>query len=85
MSENADGRRGARTPGRGDFGRVFTGVIASAQSNEVRRDLRRGRRLLADEGIRSFAALTRALPRLRGLAAWTAIRLLEGRGRRSAG
>lgn len=85
VTKNAGGRHGGRRSGRGDFDRVFTDIIASANSSEMRRDLRRGLRLLRNEGIRSFDTLTRALLRLRGLAGWTAIRLLEGRGRRSAG
>jgi HEAT repeat protein len=67
-----------------EFDRVVTHVVASAHAAEIRRDLRRGLRLLSKAGVHSFEALTTAHPCLRGVAGWTAIRLLEERGRRSA-
>lgn len=78
------GRDGKRASGEPDLDRVLADVIASAHSSEMRRDLRRGARILASKGIESFEDLEDALSHLRGVAGWAAVRLLEARGRRSA-
>ncbi len=83
MRKNADGGRGPRTPRR-DFNEGVDSLLASAPSSKLRRDYRRGLRLLRDDGVDSFEKRTRALPHMRGLAGWTAIRLLEQRGRSAA-
>ncbi|WP_248360211.1 HEAT repeat domain-containing protein [Anaeromyxobacter oryzae] len=84
MPKNADSGRRSRKAERSDFDKGVTVLLASAPSSRIRRDYDRGLRLLRNESIRSFATLIRALPHLRGLAGWTAIRLLERRGRRIA-
>jgi len=85
VAESTDNRtRKARASGSGDFDHGVAAVIASARSSEELRDLRRGLRGLSRVGIHSFEALTRALPDLRGLAGWTAVLLLEARGRRAS-
>ena len=68
----------------GELDLAVAALLASAPSPGARRDHQAGLRLLHREGIESFAALTEALPRLRGLARWIAVRLLEGRGRHAA-
>lgn len=83
MRKNAEGRRGPRTLKR-DFNEGVDSLLASAPSSKVRRDYQRGLRLLREGGVNSFEKLTTALTRMRGLAGWTAISLLEQRGRSAA-
>lgn len=66
------------------FGECVAARLASIASPQMRRQYRRGLRILQNQGVHSFAALTRALPGLRGVAAWTGICILEQQGRRAA-
>jgi hypothetical protein len=84
VPKNAPSRRTPRPRERDDFGQRAAALLASAPSPSVRRDYGRGLRLLRKKGIDSFATLIAVLPHLRGDGGWTAIRLLEQRGRSAA-
>ncbi len=84
MPKNAASGRTPRGPERDALARRAAALLASAPSPSMRRDYERGLRLLRKKGISSFATLLSALPHLRGDGGWTAVHLLEQRGRSAA-